>query len=210
MVASKFDLQRIRLYKPNARADYKPMIEEVAQLYQAGKIPKQGSKSGIYRALQIAERLGAPRQRTRDIGLRQFEELKSGISLGSGVKLKTFFVKGRVKTTEQWVHKRTGEKSKQYSENYKLEAMKIRATTKEEAKKQFAKQMHSDFDYDRYEKESKVTDVFIDDVKDAPPPKLDPKDLELTPEERAKNNAWHKENNMDPQNPRQDESCNHS
>ena len=111
MVASKFDLQRIRLYKPNAKPDYKPMIEEVAQLYQAGKIPKQGSKSGIYRALQIAERLGAPRQRTRDIGLRQFEELKSsGISLGSSVKLKTF-VKGRVKTTEQWVHKRTGEKA---------------------------------------------------------------------------------------------------
>ena len=76
MVASKYDLQSIRLYKPSAKADFKHLIEEVAQLYQNGKITKLGSKSGIARALQIAERLGSARKDTREVGLRQFRELK--------------------------------------------------------------------------------------------------------------------------------------
>ena len=111
MVASKFDLQRIRLYKPDAKPEEKLMIEHVAQLYQAGKIPKQGGKSGIARAIQIVERLAAPRQRTREVGSRQFHELTTGMKhLRPGVKLQTYFVKGRVKTLESWTHKKTGEK----------------------------------------------------------------------------------------------------
>ena len=78
MVVSKYDLQRIRIYKGTSKPDFKPMIEEVAQLYQSGKITKKGTKSGIARAIQMAERLGAERQKTRDVGLRQLEEVKSG------------------------------------------------------------------------------------------------------------------------------------
>ena len=65
MVASKYDLQRIRLYKMTSKPDYKPLIDEVAHLYQSGKVIKKGTKSGIARAIQIAERLGAGRQATR-------------------------------------------------------------------------------------------------------------------------------------------------
>ena len=167
MVASKYNLQSIRLYKPSAKADFKHLIEEVAPLYQNGKITKLGSKSGIARALQIAERLGSARKDTGEVGLRQFRELKDKkTNIGKGQVSKTYFVKGTVKTIEQWTHKKSGDESKQYKENCNIDAFKIRAKSKEDAEEEFKKRMHQNFDLDQYEKESKVEAVFI--VKEAP------------------------------------------
>ena len=103
------------------------------------------------------------------MGLRQFRELKDKkTNIGKGQVFKTYFLKGTVKTIEQWTHKKSGDKSKQYKENYNIDAFKIRAKSKEDAAEEFKKRMHQNFDLDQYEKESKVEDVFIDDVKEAP------------------------------------------
>ena len=136
MVVSKYDLQRIRIYKGTSKPDFKPMIEEVAQLYQSGKITKKGTKSGIARAIQMAERLGAERQKTRDVGLRQLEEVKSGErNIAPGKTIKTYFVKGRVSTREYWTHKKSGKQSNEYRESYKIDALRVRATSLADAKK---------------------------------------------------------------------------
>jgi hypothetical protein len=110
----------------------------------------------------MAERLGAERQKTRDVGLRQLEEVKSGErNIAPGRTIKTYFVKGRVSTREYWTHKKSGKRSNEYRESYKIDALRVRATSLADAKKQFERSVRQNFDFDHYEKQSKVLKIEV-------------------------------------------------
>ena len=162
-------INRLDTYKDFAKKENRSKIDEVIQLYKTKQIPNKES------AFKLAYKLAGTKIQAAS-GVRLLEAYKDKDATGGKVPrfpgaLKTFFVRGKIQTTE-YFYKRTkvkgqrGEKhNTTYNETYPMKQT-INAKSEADAKRKFTQMAHEGFDFDHYHHDSKVSKVVIEQIED--------------------------------------------